>query len=334
MGRRILVIQPAFLGDAVLATSLVETLRAAEPDAVISLLVRKEAASLFDGHPFLDRVWAWDRGGGALRKYGRLLKLARAVRAARYDAVLNIHRHGSSAWIALRSGAETVGFSSAPIGRLFTHRVEHAWGDGTHEIERNAALLRALGVRLDQVNGPKLYPPEMGERTAGAIVLAPGSVWATKRWPAEKWVELAGKLKGERPGTEILWMGGPADRLMLEKAAREAGAGRVVAGEFSLLESAGVMARAALVISGDSAPLHLASAVDAPTLGVFCSTTEAFGFGPTSVRSAVVEVLPNQLACKPCGMHGRAACPLRHFKCGQDLGSEKVFEAAQQLLAS
>ena len=329
MARRFLILQPAFLGDAVLATSLVETLRAEEPDARISLLVRKEAAGLFDGHPFLERVWSWDRGGGVLRKYGRLLKLAREVRAARYDVVLNIHRHGSSAWIALRSGAETVGFSASPAGRLFTHRVPHSWGDGTHEIKRNACLLRPLGIDAEP-RPPALYPPAMKNQESGAIVLAPASVWATKRWPAEHWSALGDQLAAAHPGREILWMGGPADRPMLEGMAR---LGRVVAGEYSLLESAGVMARASLVISGDSAPLHLASAVDAPTLGVFCSTTEDFGFGPTSSRSAVVEVLPSELACKPCGMHGRNACPLRHFKCGQDLSVEKVREAAQQLLA-
>ncbi|MDG2425491.1 MAG: glycosyltransferase family 9 protein [Flavobacteriales bacterium] len=340
------MVQPAFLGDAVLATSLLESIKRRWPSALLSVLVREEAAPLFDGHPFLERVWSWDRkSGGVLGKYGRLLKLVRAVRKSRYDVVINVHRHGSSALLTLCSGATTVGFTASPAGRLWSHRIQHVWGDGTHEIERNAALLAPLDCTTAPCR-PKLYPPSMAPSTAGSIVLAPASVWRTKMWPLEKWAALAVELADLWPERELIWVGGPSDRALLEHIANElcAKSGalrsldslnmRVVAGEYSLLETAGVMAVAALVISGDSAPLHLASGVNARALGVFCSTTEAFGFGPTSDFSAVVEVKPEELVCKPCGMHGRKACPLRHFKCGEQLEVDRVLVAAQQLLAN
>jgi heptosyltransferase-2 len=88
-----------------------------------------------------------------------------------------------------------------------------------------------------------------------------------------------------------------------------------MAGRLTFLESAALMRRATMNYVNDSAPLHIASAVDAPVTAVFCSTLPAFGFGPLSPSARVVQV--EGLSCRPCGVHGRRSCPEGHFACAQ-----------------
>ena len=144
-------------------------------------------------------------------------------------------------------------------------------------------------------------------------------MWFTKQWPAAKWVELLAALP---PRYRVLLLGAPPDAPACAaiadaaRAARPAGAAAVenLAGRLSLLASAALLRGATLTYVNDSAPLHLASAVDAPVAAVFCSTVPAFGFGPLSSFQRLIET-PEPLACRPCGLHGYARCPLGHFRC-------------------
>lgn len=87
-----------------------------------------------------------------------------------------------------------------------------------------------------------------------------------------------------------------------------------LAGKLSFLASAAMMKNAAMNYVNDSAPLHFASAMNAPVTAVYCSTVPAFGFGPLSDESYVVET-KLELKCRPCGLHGKKSCPLGHFHC-------------------
>lgn len=90
----------------------------------------------------------------------------------------------------------------------------------------------------------------------------------------------------------------------------------IVAGKLSFLQSAALISKARITYANDSAPLHIASAMNAPVAAVFCSTTPEFGFGPLSDRSFILET-DEKLACRPCGVHGKKECPLGHFKCSE-----------------
>jgi heptosyltransferase-2 len=96
-----------------------------------------------------------------------------------------------------------------------------------------------------------------------------------------------------------------------------------LAGKLSLLESAALMKEAQMNFTNDSAPLHLASAVNAPVTVVYCSTTPDFGFGPLSDNSVIVQI-QEDLSCRPCGLHGRTSCPEVHFKCAVDINLEAL----------
>ncbi|GAB2601497.1 glycosyltransferase family 9 protein [Spirosoma areae] len=338
---RFLIIQTAFIGDVILATALLEQLHAARPDAVLDVLVRKGNEGLLANHPFLNEVLVWDKkgSGGAFAKYRDLSRLVRIIRTRNYDAVLNLQRYGTMGLLTTLSGAkETVGFDKNPFSRFFTHRVEHRFEPGVHEVDRNRGLLNVLELRENQQNQPlavqplarpKLYPSAEDYevikvyQSGRYVCMAPMSVWFTKQYPAERWIDLIQALPEK---LTVYLLGAPTDTIACETI--KTLSGRVadvvnLAGKLSLLQSAALQQGAVMNYVNDSAPLHLCSAMNAPTTAIFCSTVPEFGFGPLADVSRVVQI-PEHLACKPCNLHGRTACPLGHFRCAWGIRVEEL----------
>ncbi|MES2388553.1 MAG: glycosyltransferase family 9 protein [Bacteroidota bacterium] len=317
--KRILVIQPAFMGDVVLATSLAETLHKTFPSAAISFLLKKGNEMLLKGHPFLEEVHVWDKGKS---RYLNLLRLAKTIRSRNYDLVVNVQRFFSSGLLTTLSGAkETRGFKKNPLSRLFSQSFAHETNSGIHEIVRNHQLIADLCGPEPAM--PRLYLlPADTERVKPYqnepyVCIAPGSVWFTKTFPAAKWLELIARIPGRY---KIYLIGGPAEILLCDELAAASG-GRcmnLAKEKLSLLQSAALMAGAVMNYVNDSGPMHLCSALGAPVTAVYCSTVPAFGFGPLSPVSHIVQI-KEKLDCRPCGLHGHATCPLGHFSCAHEI---------------
>lgn len=318
--KRILIIQTASLGDVILSTALAETLHAELPEAEIHYLIKKGYESLFNGHPFIARVMVWDKSKS---KYTRLWKLAAEVRKNRYEAVINIHRFASSGLISALSGARIrSGFSKNPLSLFYTHKFRHEIIESAsiHEIDRNHQLISML------VSGncqrPALYTQAYDSGITEAysespyITVSPASLWFTKQYPEEKWIDF---LRNIPARFHVILLGSEADQPLCERIA--SGAGRqlvLLAGKLGFLQSAALMKGAVMNYVNDSAPQHLASAVNAPVAAIFCSTVPAFGFGPLSEKSHIVET-HEVLKCRPCGLHGYQQCPEGHFNCARQI---------------
>lgn len=312
---KFLIIQTAFIGDVILATPLIEKLHRHFPEADIDFLVRQGNESLLENHPNLRRVLVWDKRSG---KYRNLLKIAKRVRSERYDYVINCHRFASSGFItALSRAGNRIGFDKNPFAASYTRKVAHDIDSGKHEVERNLALTSQFTD--SEMERPKLYPSDTDYlhvreyQQSPYFCIAPTSVWFTKQWPAEKWIELVGFVGGK---FRIYLIGGPEDKESCQIIADRCANTPVtnLAGELTLLQTAALMEKAQMNYVNDSAPLHLASAMNAPVTAVFCSTIPEFGFGPLSDISRVVETTV-KLDCRPCGLHGFRKCPEKHFKC-------------------
>jgi ADP-heptose:LPS heptosyltransferase len=319
----ILIIQTAFIGDAILATALLEDVHRHFPKAKISMLVREGNEIFFEDHPFVSAVYAWRKKES---KYKHLWLLTRQVRAARFDLVINLHRFAASGWITALSGASTkVGFDKNPLSFFYTHRVKHSLDQGQHEVERNAALLRAVSP-APCINKPRLYPSQKQQEKIKSflgkpfLTISPNSVWFTKTAPATFWKDL---IEAHQDWV-IYVLGAPSDRKHGDALIAMTKHQRItnLCGQLSLMESAALMQFASMNFTNDSAPMHLCSAMNAPVTAVYCSTVPAFGFGPLSERSVILETKAN-LDCRPCGLHGHKACPKGHFKCG-DLNTDAV----------
>lgn len=309
---KFLIIQTAFLGDAILATAVAEKLHLRHLDSQIDFLLRKGNESILENHPFVSNVYVLDKKS----RYKSIFTIIKKVRAKKYDYVINLHRFGSSGFITAFSGAkEKIGFDKNPFSFFYTRSEKHDIGNGKHEIERNHQLIS--GLTDEKAALPKLYPSEADFATveklaaAGCICIAPASVWHTKQFPKEKWIELIHELKG----ADIFLIGGKDDSgLCAEIKSATRSQVSNLAGQLSILETAALMKNARMNFVNDSAPLHIASAINAPVTAIFCSTVPAFGFGPLSGNSKIAET-KEKLDCRPCGLHGYRQCPEGHFKC-------------------
>ena len=311
---KILIIQTAFIGDVILATPLLEKLHQHYPNSTIDFLLTKGNESLLLNHPYINKVLVFDKKN----KYINLLKLVGQVRAQHYDYVINAQRFFSSGLLTALSGAKLrVGFDKSPLSFLYTKKVKHDINNDIkiHEVERNLALISEL--KDNNVYKPKLYPSEENfnkiKPDGMYICIAPSSVWFTKQFPESKWVDFIKLLPDKYM---IYLLGAKGDWQLCESIKQKSGSGKVrnISGELSFLESAALMKNAVMNYVNDSAPMHMASAVNAPVTAIYCSTIPSFGFTPLSDNSNIIETTEH-LTCRPCGLHGRVSCPLGHFKC-------------------
>ena len=333
-----LVLQTSFLGDTVLTTPLIAYL--AERD-VVDVLCTPASAALLANNPSIRDVLVYDKRGRDRGAKG-FLRTAGVLRQRAYDAAYLCQgsiRSGALVWAA--GIATRVGFSAHAGRRFYTLRVPFI------ENEHHAARLLSLGTRGADTSAttrslqPALYPGEKERRAVdelfGAagiapnesfVALAPGSVWATKRWP--HYSALAEILQHE---ARIVVVGAASDGALAQGIA-EAAPERVVdaTGKLSLLGSAELIGRARVLVTNDSSPLHLASAMGTPTLAVFGPTVPEFGFGPLAPRSVVAG--HTGLACRPCDRHGPQRCPLGHWRCMREITPGLVAAMVRELLAS
>jgi ADP-heptose:LPS heptosyltransferase len=324
-----LIIQTASLGDVVLSTSLVETVHSQFPECKIDFLLKKGFEGLFEGHPFINELLIWDK---THHKYHNLLKVIQIVRSNQYDAVINVQRHFSSGLVTVLSGSKKrSGFTKNPLSFGFTHKPIHLIshkGLKEHEIVRNHRLISPFTECVPLK--PKLYPGKSDEdfikswKQGKFITVSPASLWFTKQYPIEKWIEFVDEVDEK---IQIYLLGAPNDKFLCDKIIAQANKTNIVslAGKLSLLQSAALMKGAVMNFVNDSAPLHLASATNAPVTAIFCSTVPAFGFGPLSDDSAIVES-QSELSCRPCGLHGHTTCPEKHFLCALSINNSQLLK--------
>jgi len=260
-----------------------------------------------------------------------LLRVARLVRASdSSDTAYLAQGSLRSAALALAAGyRQRVGFDTSPGRLLYTRRVRFrrerhhaervlrlALGD-TAEIAPAALRPHVYPVASDRDAVDQLLAPIPNDARP-LVALAPGSVWATKRWPY--YAELA---KALRPRARAVIIGSTEDIPLAREIVQATGGDAIDAsGRLTLLGSAELIGRCQILVTNDSAPLHLASAMNTATVAIFGPTVPAFGFGPLAEAAAIAE--HPTLECRPCHPHGPMVCPLGHWRCMRDLAVESV----------
>jgi heptosyltransferase II len=318
-----LVIQTAFLGDVILTTPLLA--RLAEQFGPVDVVTTPAAAGLLENHPAVASVISYDKRGRD-RGWRGLWRIGSRLRQRRYARIYLPHRSVRSALLAVWSGGkERIGFDDSPAAMTYTTRIPRARHG--HEVER----LLALAGRRDGASPPVTLGFAPSDEAAAEawlaanqisspfVAVAPGSVWATKRWPY--YGELIARLE-----SPVVLIGGPDDSKLADAIAT-ASAGRAVsaAGALGLRQSAALIRRATVLVTNDSAPLHLATAVGTPIVAIFGPTVPEFGFAPRRIGDLTIG--HEALACRPCSKHGPPTCPLGHHRCMRDLSVDRVLQA-------
>ncbi len=321
--KRILIIQTAFIGDVILATSLIEFFKGVFINAEIDFVLRKSNALILEGDPRVNRLIKWDK---SQQKIKGLLKVIKEIREVNYDFVINTHRFGSSGLMTAFSKSKAkIGYDNNPLSFFYTKKIKHIIGDGRHEVDRLKDLVMEIS---DEKLKPKLHTSALSREKVSKyqnepyIVIAPNSVWFTKQYPLEKWIEF---LDNSSFNGNVYPIGAPSEishsQRIVDKTKRQ----EVInlCGDLSLIESAALMSGAQMNYTNDSGPMHLCSAVNAPVKAIYCSTIPAYGFGPLSDDSEIIETKID-LPCRSCGVHGHNSCPEGHFKCGTTISWEQL----------
>ena len=337
---RILIVQTSFLGDVVLSTPVFAAARRHYPEAHITVLVRPEAAGVLAGHPAIDAVLTDDKRGRD-RGFGSLHTL-RQLRDGRFDLVLALHKSLRTAWLlAAARIPRRIGFRQS-AGWFLYHRTVRR-DPSRHDVERNLSLLAGLDIDPQgEIARPYVAcAPQAVARLrellhakgvaadARLIAVAPGSVWATKRWTVDGFAALLRALRDELGATPVL-LGATGDVAYATAIEQLAGAVAVnLVGQTDLPLLVAAIDQAQVLVCNDSAPMHIAVARNTPVVAIFGPTTPRQGYGPYTDRAVVVQ---RDLDCRPCSRHGTAECPIGTHACMKEIGHRDVLHAVIELL--
>ncbi len=335
---KFLIIQTAFVGDAILTLPMLQKLKEMNPGCKIDVVAIPETADIFKHSPVVNDVLLFDKHGkqkSALQVY----KFAKLIRQNNYARIYAPHRSTRTSLIVMLSGVrDTFGFNANSLSHIYRYLAKYE--KARHEVERNLNLIQfetnndnwkilpLLNIP-DEVHNKidKFFSEFKGYSNFAAI--APGSVWNTKIYPTEYFEEIIRYLL--KIFDAVFLIGGANDKQICEELERKAG-NRVksVAGNFMLIESIAFLKKMKLLISNDSAPAHLGMCADIPVLMLYCSTVPDFGFYPYNKYSYFLSF--NDLFCKPCGIHGFQKCPLGTFDCGYKLKPEMVILKIKEMI--
>lgn len=331
MEKKTLIIQTAFLGDLILTEPLIRLVRERWKTTPF-LLIRKGLEGLTRFMNGVEVISIDKRGFNFLNT----LSIIRRVMRERFDFVLSPHRSFRSGLIARGAiNAVKIGFSNS--GGFWFYDVVVPY-EGEHEVKRVLSLLKPVEKEEVGIIPPvfKLEEPDIenGRRILrtqgiedGFIAIFPGSKWNTKRWLPEGFAGLINLLK--KNGFFPVILGSSEEKELCDKIAKETGV-KSLAGETSIEDLISISFHARAIISNDSAPVHIASALDKPVVAIFGPTHPSLGFYPLSKKSAIVQ--NEELPCRPCSLHGGRSCPEKHFLCMKTISYHQVYSALQSIL--
>ncbi len=332
--RRILIVKPSALGDIVHTLPVLHLLRKRFKTAEISWLVVPAFASLLEGHRLLDHVLLFER-----RRFANLwrdasaakglMSFAMSLRKQQFDLVIDLQGLLRSGWISWQTRAPVrVGFAYAREGAttFYTHVVQTRTHE-QHAIERYLDVCEALGCGrgpvvfdFDLPDSAKSSVTEMTANCGDYAVLLPGTNWATKRWPAERFEGLIAPLRA-RFGLSTIIAGGNDVRDM----GRSWNGALNLSGKTDLKQLVALIDRAKLVIANDSGPMHIASALHRPLVTIF-GPTNPIRTGPYERLETVARL---DIACSPC--YSRKCS---HCSCMNWIGIDNILTQIQRTLAN
>jgi heptosyltransferase-1 len=300
---RVCLIKPSSLGDVVNALPVLTALRRHWPNASIAWVVNRSLRGLLDGHPALDEVITYDRGGTRATPVGlsRFAQFLRQLGRGGFDLAIDLQGLLRSGIMARATGARVrVGLADAREGatRFYTHHVEPPDTPGEiHAVDRLLHLAEAFGADVAAPRFVLPYGPaerEWAQRVLEDVprprlILNLGARWETKRWPPAHFAAIA-LLANQEHGAGLVAIGGDEDRPLVDDLRWRLGATPLLdlSGQTSLPQLAALAAEAELVLSNDSGPLHLATAAGARVVGLYTCTSPGRN-GPYADDAATIE---------------------------------------------
>ncbi len=364
--KQVLIIQTAFIGDALLTVPLLKRVRALYPDSKLTLLCRKGVGNIFVRLKLVDSIVEFDKS-----KTSDWGTIQSQLSQSSFDLILSPHQSfrsemlvrklqskikiGYKKWWNFFIFDQTVDrpmqypeslrlmsllspiddevrsfFESLQEGNQFLNSDSQTTVNFTREVkipELVSPLIKNLKLDAEETVIDKLVK-DFNIQTYRLILFAPGSVWATKKWTMSGFSELAKKL--QESGYQIAVIGSNAERGDCDALAKAVPNAVNLCGETSLSESLELMRRSALLVSNDSGAAHIASLVGLKTISIFGPTVLGLGYRPWNNNVIVNQV---ELKCRPCGLHGSDKCPIGTHECMKNVNATNVLINAEKLLS-
>lgn len=346
---RILIIKPSSPGDIIHALPVLEGLHRRYPAARIAWLVASPFANLLERDKRIHEIILFDRKrfgrlGRSLSVTGEFWEFVKSLRERAFDLVIDLQGLFRSGFLSMASGAKVrIGFADArEMSPLFyTDKIPASPSREIHAADRNYRLASMLGfgdvpmdfsVELDdddRAAAAKLLAESGIDASSPFVMLVPATRWETKCWPADRYGMLAAMMHRER-GIRSVLVGGPADVPLGQSAVNASqGAAANLCGKTTLRQLAALVERAAIVVTADSTPMHLAAALDRPLVALFGPTSPE-RTGPYGRAQDVVRI---DLECSPCYLKKLSQCPHDHA-CMQRLDVNQIGGIVRDKLAA
>ena len=333
--QNILIVRTDRLGDVVLTTPVIAALRKACPKARISIMVRNETRDVVEGNLYLDQVIVYDREKTHKGPWG-FWKFIFRLRREKFDLAIVLHTKKITNAICFLAGIpHRLGYKNEKFGFLLTHPLPDTRWQGTkHESEYCLDVLKALGIRDVP---PEFYVPVQKEGEAWVqqfflenqikaserlIAVHPGASCISKRWPAQNFAEVINRIQNDSSARIVLIGKDDPSRAAGEILAAVKGPVVDLTGKTSVSQLISLLKRCHLLISNDSGPVHVASALGVPVVAIF-GRNQA-GLSPTRWRPWGEKslVLHKEVGCPVCLAH---RCQI-DFKCLKEISPQEVLE--------
>ncbi len=345
MLKRILIIRPSSIGDVVMASPLIQSLKELFPQAYLAWLADPSVIDLLENNPYLDRVICWPkqlwkelaRNGHIIKLSGRLIELTRQMRQQRFDLALDAQGLLRSRLLARLSGApERVGFESREPGNFLMTRIISRGPDSKHMSSEYYHLARHLGSTSSEFR-PKVVLKKTDYLNAKDrlridglnyqyIVMCPFTTRRQKQWFNDRWASLA-EMLFSRFNLPVIILGGVDDITEGRKIQNQTHTRLYdYCGKTTMGESAAIIDMAYAVIGIDTGLTHLGSAFERPTIAIFGATCPYL-----STESPYTVVLYSKHICSPCKR--RPTCN-DAFSCMQDISVDMVLDTFFNLIGN
>lgn len=329
------------MGDVILTSPLLRVLKNSLPDTSIDFLIRKKFSELVQYNPHINKIIAYDNCKG-------LRELTEELKKNNYDLIIDLHNNLRSNFVKLKLRKKSFTINKRIFKRflLINFKINFLY-NYIPVPEKYIEAVRDLNINNDQ-NGLEIFFPEemktnLKEKLKNQSIpqnrlivgVAPSAKHNTKRWPAHKFEELLVKLVKEL-NAFVLAFGGEEEEDYIEDIVQTVNQNTGnnfamnLAGKLSILENAAAMDICKVIVTNDTGLMHLAAARKRKVVAIFGPTVKEFGFFPYGTENIVIE--NNNLNCRPCTHIGRDRCPKKHFRCMNDITSEKVFDAIKHIL--
>ncbi len=324
--KNLLVIRLSSLGDVLLATPVIRSVKKAYPDIKLDFIVREEYSDVLRYNPNVDNIISYTSEKADTAAFKERLQ------NGGYDLAVDLQNNIRSRRLTKKLGIPVVRFGKKSVEKflLVNFKINKLKSSGSIP-ERYAGAIENL--KLDD-EGLDLFLPEdlnrEGKKDSNRIGFAPGSKHFTKMWPEEYYIELGRLLSAK--GYKVVILGGSIDKEICRKITEALPGSINLSGENSLFDTAAAMKNCSAVVCNDSGLMHASCALKIPVLAFFGSTVKEFGFAPYKNNNIVLE--NNSLSCRPCSHIGKDKCPKGHFKCMTELTPGIAFEKLKMLISA